>query len=175
MEQSPPPPKPKVIFDEPEQHWDFLMLPSDADFEGQHFERKEACRARTDGEVSRSDIRRLEANAARLRAERTQALVEELADTVFPLPVGVGHLVISTKPVGLSQRGDGEGSLRVDGLIEPEVEFSMHRAGADIREGIVRYGSFEHQPKDIELVPVCANDQIENMRSLIEKVEGRQV
>jgi len=48
----------------------------------------------------------------------------------------------------------------------------MRRAGADIREGIVRYGSFEHDPRDIELVPICAPDQSENMRALIERLRA---
>jgi len=114
----------------------------------------------------------LEANAARVRADRTQALIEELTEAIFPLAVGDASLTISTKPVHLSLRGDGREMLRVNGLTEPEVEFSMHRASADIREGIVRYGSFEHKPRDIELIPICTPDQVENMRALIERLRA---
>jgi hypothetical protein len=52
-------PKPHVVFDDPNAHFDFLTLSSDVDFEGQHFDRKEACRARPDGNVAPSDLRKL--------------------------------------------------------------------------------------------------------------------
>src|SRR6266478_3519523 len=53
-------PKPRAVFDDPEAHFDFLTLSSDVDFEGQHFNRKEACRARPDGNVARSDLKKLD-------------------------------------------------------------------------------------------------------------------
>jgi predicted HTH transcriptional regulator len=52
-------PKPRAVFDDPDAHFDFLTLPSDADFEGQHFDRKEACRARPDGNVAPSDFKKI--------------------------------------------------------------------------------------------------------------------
>src|SRR5260370_12901521 len=114
----------------------------------------------------------LETNAARTRAERTQALVEELAENVFPIPLGGTNITVSPRPLPLSTRGDGVSAMRVDGLAEPEVEFALHRAGSNIREGIVRFGSFEHEPRDIELVPICAPNQIDNMRALIERLRS---
>jgi hypothetical protein len=52
-------PKPRAVFDDPDAHFDFLTLSSDADFEGQHFDRKEACRARSDGNVAPSDFKKI--------------------------------------------------------------------------------------------------------------------
>ncbi len=98
----------------------------------------------------------LETNAARMRAERTQALVEELTENIFPITVNGASISVSSRPLPLSTRGDGVAAIRVDGLAEPEVEFALHRAGSNIREGIVRFGSFEHDPRDIELIPICA-------------------
>ena len=53
-------PKPRVVFDDPDTHFDFLTLSSDVDFEGQHFDRKEACRPRPDGNVAPSDRKKMD-------------------------------------------------------------------------------------------------------------------
>src|SRR5271154_5580532 len=53
-------PKPHVVFDDPDAPFDFLILSSDVDFEGQHFERKGAGRARPDGNVAPSDLKKLD-------------------------------------------------------------------------------------------------------------------
>ena len=50
--------RPQDVYDNPDGHWDFLTTPADRDFEGQLFDRKEACRPRPDGSVSGSDIQR---------------------------------------------------------------------------------------------------------------------
>ena len=41
-------PSPRDVFDDPRKHWAFLTQGSDDDFEGQHFDRKEAGRAEVD-------------------------------------------------------------------------------------------------------------------------------
>jgi Putative DNA-binding domain len=132
MEQSPPPPKPKVIFDEPEKHWGFLMLPSDADFEGQHFERKEACRVRTDGEVSRSDIRKLE---------------EHIVETIsaFSNANRLGGLLV----LGISSAGEirGTGHLRedqVNSLIRLETKLVNHNCQIKLVEVTNADGRLDH-------------------------------
>src|SRR5215217_1692129 len=38
-------PSPRDVFDDPSRHWTFLTQGSDDDFEGQHFDRKEAGQA----------------------------------------------------------------------------------------------------------------------------------
>ena len=124
-----------------------------------------------DQEIKRASLK-LDANGSRRRAERTQALVEDLAATVFPLRIGAASITLSTSSLQLSAGGDGSSGLRVDGLIEPEVEFSMHHASPDIRDGITRYGSFEHVPKDIELIPLCSSGHEELMRGLIERLRA---
>ena len=48
--------RPQDVYDDPDGHWDFLTTPSDRDFEGQHFDRKEGRRPRPDGSVSGTDI-----------------------------------------------------------------------------------------------------------------------
>ena len=88
----------------------------------------------------------LQPGAARSRAEHTQSVVDDLAETVFPLVVGATEFRIDTAPMPLSRSGDGHRALPVDGLKEPDVEFHNHRSGPDIRDGITRYGSYDHNP-----------------------------
>jgi predicted HTH transcriptional regulator len=45
-------PDPRVVFEHPEQHWDFLTASDDTEFEGQFFDRKEAGRVGENGLVS---------------------------------------------------------------------------------------------------------------------------
>jgi predicted HTH transcriptional regulator len=49
-------PNPKEVFEHPDRFWEFLTAKIDSDFEGQHFDRKEACRQNPDGSVSGSQI-----------------------------------------------------------------------------------------------------------------------
>ena len=112
----------------------------------------------------------LVAGAARLRSERMQDLVNDLANGAFPLRVGKASVQLSTRPLHLSRRDNGSPSLRVDEYAEPVVEFRMHRQESNIREGITHHGSFDCDRKDIELVPVCAPEEADGMRSLIERL-----
>ena len=123
------------------------------------------------GEIARSGSG-LVAGAARLRSERTQDLVNDLASSVFPLRVGSASVHLSTRPAPLSRRDNGSPSLRVDEYVEPVVEFRMHRRESNIREGITHHGSFDSDRKDIELVPICAPEQADGMRSLIERLRS---
>jgi len=49
-------PDPKEVFTNPDQYWEFITLNSDSDFEGQHFDRKEAGRPDSSGNVSSSQV-----------------------------------------------------------------------------------------------------------------------
>jgi predicted HTH transcriptional regulator len=50
---------PRDVYDSPEEHWDFITSGSDDDFEGQHFDRKEAGRIGENGLVSSSELSRI--------------------------------------------------------------------------------------------------------------------
>ncbi len=51
-----PRPNARDVFENPATHWNFLTQPVDDDFEGQHFDRKEAARPQPDGSVSRGSL-----------------------------------------------------------------------------------------------------------------------
>src|ERR1700722_539265 len=57
-------PKPRAVYEDPDAHLDFLTSPSDAGVEGHHFDRKEACRARPDGNVAPSELKRRDEHIA---------------------------------------------------------------------------------------------------------------
>jgi hypothetical protein len=42
-------PKPKQVYDNPATYWDFVTVTTDVNFEGQHFDRKEAGRLEAGG------------------------------------------------------------------------------------------------------------------------------
>src|SRR5438876_10713271 len=50
-------PEPREVFRDPPSHWALLTARSDAEVEGQHFDRKEACRPSASGSVSDKEVR----------------------------------------------------------------------------------------------------------------------
>lgn len=52
-------PSPRELFDDPAAHWSFLTHATDDEFEGQHFDRKEAGRPQADGNLSSSSLSNL--------------------------------------------------------------------------------------------------------------------
>ena len=111
-------------------------------------------------------------HASRVRAERTQAIANELGEKVFPLFAGGVEVELRTTPAQLSRRADGKSSLRIESLSEPEVAFNQQRFSADIREGITKFGAYSFKPKTVELVPICGLEFRDNMRQLIERLRG---
>lgn len=51
--------EPRDVFADPDAHWAFLTIANDADFEGQHFDRKEVGRPDATGGISKSELKRL--------------------------------------------------------------------------------------------------------------------
>lgn len=51
--------KAKDVFDNPSEYWDFLTLDSDSQFEGQHFDRKEAGRLNDSGNLGSNQLNKL--------------------------------------------------------------------------------------------------------------------
>ncbi|MGE3876884.1 MAG: helix-turn-helix domain-containing protein, partial [Parvibaculaceae bacterium] len=51
--------KPKKVYDDPDAYWDFVTVPTDTTFEGQHFDRKEAGRTEADGTVHNAKLKNI--------------------------------------------------------------------------------------------------------------------
>jgi predicted HTH transcriptional regulator len=122
-----------------------------------------------DREIKRHGLS-LEPGAARVRAERTQAVVEDLAESVFPLPFDGATVSLRPRPAPLLRRRRAKGALTVDTLPEPSVEFGRHVESADIRDGITRLGSYDDSPHNIEIVPICTDQVRNDMAALIERL-----
>lgn len=107
---------------------------------------------------------------ARERAEKTTATAELLSKSVFPLEIGGITAMLKPAPVPLHQRDTKEG-LQVRSLPEPTVEFSRQRESSDIREGITKYGIFDEESQEIEIVPICTRELRNEMASLIQRLK----
>jgi len=114
----------------------------------------------------------LEPNAARVRAEKTQMIATHLAQTIFPLSISGGQVILQPTPATLLRQGVVGSDLIVRPLLEPNVVFSHHHAVPDIRDGITRYGSYDQERKTIEIVPICTPELRSNMANLIERLKS---
>lgn len=83
---------PKEVFDNPQQYWNFLTTFSDDDFEGQHFDRKEASRTDESGSV---------------KGNKISNLVDQIKECVsaFANANKDGGLLV----IGISKRGEVKG------------------------------------------------------------------
>lgn len=110
--------------------------------------------------------------APRVRAEKTLATATELAETMFPLRFGTSLIRLSAIPTPLLRKADPRTPLAVIALQEPKVVFNERQQTADIRDGITRFGSYSHEPKQIELIPMCLDSSRTQMEALIERLKA---
>jgi hypothetical protein len=109
--------------------------------------------------------------AARERSEKILTMVEHLAKTLFPIQISDMTIDLITEPIQLIEGVRlTENSLPVRRLPEPTVEFREHQSSSDVRVGITQYGTYDNNPHDIELVPVCLHSMRHNMEQLIERL-----
>jgi len=114
----------------------------------------------------------LRPQAARHRAEKTNATVAQLAASVFPLKVDNYEVRLETSPLLLprySERGD---ALVLQTLEEPAVRFDHERESRDIREGITKFGAYDTENHNIELIPICTDDVRDQMAALIDRLKA---
>ncbi len=114
-----------------------------------------------------------EPNASRVRSAKIQAIAEELTHTVFPVTMSDGiKVMFQPTPAIIVRNQDAISALHASGIPEPNVEFHHHHESADIRDGITRFGAFNQDPHDIELVPVCTSEYRQQMAALIERLKS---
>lgn len=112
----------------------------------------------------------LDLGAARVRAEKTIATAQQIAEAVFPLTVGELRAVMHTGPLPLHRYGSPD-EFQVHTLPEPTVEFHRHRESSDIREGITSFGAYEDARKTVELIPICIAQMRDDMAALIARLK----
>lgn len=113
----------------------------------------------------------LNTGTARTRFDKIQVIASELAKTASPLWVDEWYFEITDRPTFLRRQGDDNEPLQVRSLDEPSVEFFKSHESADIRDGITRYGSYDHEPKNIEIIPIVASEYREKMAELIARLQ----
>ena len=98
-----------------------------------------------------------------------------MLESLFPLEFGEYEVSFKSKQVPLvEQKRPSELSLTVQRLSEPEVEFRGQHSSSNVRDGITKFGSFDFEPHQIEIVPICLTQQKNNMASLIHRLmEGK--
>lgn len=112
--------------------------------------------------------------AARLRAEKIQQFVADVAANVFPIAFGEYEVSLSDSPVTLQEQGRKGHSLAVHRLNEPQVLFRDRNASADVRDGITRFGAFDNDEHTVELIPLCLDPFRSRMEELIHRLmEGK--
>jgi hypothetical protein len=109
-----------------------------------------------------------ETGAARKRAEKIQKTASQLSTDIFPILFGEFVVQMGEKAVTLSEIEEAsESTFYIERLSEPTVEFRDRHKLPDVREGITKYGSYDTEPHNIELIPICLGDQRQQMESLI--------
>jgi len=112
----------------------------------------------------------LEPSSSRIRSEKTIATINEISHQVFPLTMGEITFNLLSTPISLN-RFDKESEFPVIYLPEPIVEFHHQQGSPDIRNGITKFGSYENEPKTIELIPLCLVNCRNQMAALIERLK----
>lgn len=116
-------------------------------------------------------------NAARIRSERTLGIVQHLADDVFPVKVNNLTLTLTKVPVPLKIPMPGGYSKESEPLTvfheykEPTVEFHKGNEDTNILDGLSKFSSYQIEPKDIELIPICTPELRLGMQQLIERLK----
>jgi len=111
-------------------------------------------------------------DAARERSEKIVSMIRHIADTLFPIQFGSLEVGLTTEPIQLVEQGRAtDKSFPVYRLSEPSVEFREHHRLPDVRNGIMRFGSYDTDPQNIEIVPVCLHSMRRNMEQLIERLK----
>jgi len=115
----------------------------------------------------------LEPNASRTRAARTQAIAEQLTNSVFPV-VLTNNMSVTLQPTGaaVSRSLESVSVLTAASIPEPNVEFHHHHESADIRDGITKFGAYNTEPHNVELVPFCTTEYRQQMGTLIERLKS---
>ena len=110
--------------------------------------------------------------AARERADKIAMIVQYVADNVFPIQLGDLEVRVITEPLQLVEHvKPTEKKFPVYRLAEPTVEFREHHALPDVRDGITKYGTYDTDSHNIEIIPVCLNPMRHKMEELINRLK----
>lgn len=116
-------------------------------------------------------------NATRQRAEKMQAAIYQVVDAISPMKINGKDISFSVQPEPLKLPRlksifDSIKPLTVfHDIPEPTVEFNRHNTDSDILSGLTKYGSYDNDPKNIEIVPICKSEDRSKLQDLIKRLE----
>ena len=113
-----------------------------------------------------------QSGAARERTNKVTHMIQHLVDHVFPIQLGDLEVRVLPEPLQLVEHvKPTENRFPVCRLAEPTVEFREHHTLPDVRDGITRYGTYDTDKHDIEIIPVCLNSVRQKMEELINRLK----
>ena len=121
-------------------------------------------------EIKRNSLA-LEPSSSRIRSEKTLAVASDVAQHIYPLSLGNIAISLSSTPISLN-RFEELSEFSVISLSEPIVEFHRQQGSPDIRNGITRFGSYQADPKTLEIIPVCLLPYRDKMGVLIDRLKA---
>lgn len=112
-----------------------------------------------------------DAHASRTRWDLIQRTADDVSKNIFPLRVRQLKFALSSSPEALS-RGATATGLVVKSIDEPKVEFNHKHETTDVRDGITRFGAYDSDVHEVEIVPVCLAPFRDNFANLIERLKA---
>jgi len=111
-----------------------------------------------------------DAHASRTRWDFINQTAEDVAQNLFPLRAKQLRfsLVASAEPLS---RTSAISQLLVKSIEEPKVEFHQRQETSDVRDGITRFGAYDKEDHEIEIVPVCLSPFKDGFANLIERLK----
>jgi hypothetical protein len=111
-------PKPKQVYDDPDAYWDFVTVTTDATFEGQHFDRKEAGRPEADGTTHNSKL-----GGVRNQIEECVSAFANATGGLLVLGISSNGAVAGLRHLNESQLNS---MLRFDRLVHHGCQVRLH-------------------------------------------------
>jgi predicted HTH transcriptional regulator len=111
-------PKPKQVYDDPDAYWDFVTVTTDATFEGQNFDRKEAGRPEADGTTHNSKL-----GGVRNQIEECVSAFANATGGLLVLGISSNGAVAGLRHLNESQLNS---MLRFDRLVHHGCQVRLH-------------------------------------------------
>jgi predicted HTH transcriptional regulator len=113
------------------------------------------------------------ANASLERAKLTLSAAQTIAH-IMPLKFNGFLFSMDQQPTFLLNSTNSNTSFKplcvFHDLQEPQVLFANNQKGIHILEGLNKFGSYKNEPRDITIVPICTENEREQMANLIERL-----
>jgi len=110
------------------------------------------------------------ANASKERANKIVLIARRISETIFPISHPNFKTSMNSNPeyLKVNQPIEEVKPLSIYYMLkEPEVRFNDNALYSNISDGLTKFGSYENDPKRLEIIPLCIKGYESNMESLI--------